>query len=326
MQSSNYLALQHQDPNHEYIVCVNWCIGTTCNYSCSYCPTELHDGSHPWVEYDDVVRFCDTVYRHYQTVDKNLRMFYEFTGGEVTLNKDFPKIIRYLKDQGQQVGLISNGSRTLRYWNEQKEFIDHICLSYHSEFADGDHFIAVVKELSDSVDVHVNIMVKPGAMFEQSVNFALKVREASANCTIDIQTLLVDFTDKQYPYTDDERERMTALKAELKETENKDRPRVSYRGTMMKTFPGGSTTPIGASTLVHNGENNWYGWDCYAGVEQMVVDPSGDIWRGWCKQGGKMGNVRNGAFHFPTRPVLCGAEYCHCNFDIMSTKVRRLVQ
>ncbi len=61
-------------------------------------------------------------------------------------------------------------------------------------------------------------------------------------------------------------------------------------------------------------------WNCYAGIEQLIVDMDGSIYRGWCKEGGVIGNINNKDLNLPSDPVVCTKTMCHCNFDIMCTK------
>ena len=88
----SYDMLGHDQSFSKEFVVVNWCLGNTCNYACDYCPEYLHDGSSGWLNYDDVEAFCERVINHYD--DK--KIYFEFTGGEVTMWKHFPKIISYL--------------------------------------------------------------------------------------------------------------------------------------------------------------------------------------------------------------------------------------
>ena len=77
-----------------------------------------------------------------------------------------------------------------------------------------------------------------------------------------------------------------------------------------------------AHRFIATNDNDWSGWECYAGVEQIIVDFDGSVWRGWCRVGGKVGWIHDPSqIQFPTEPILCNKTYCHCNFDIMSTKV-----
>lgn len=316
----NYHTLAHASEDHNEIVCVNWCLGNTCNFSCSYCPSFLHDGSVPWIPIDEVLPFVDRVVDHY--VDRlGKQMYVEFTGGEVTLFKDFLRLTQALKDRGQWTGIITNGSRTPRFWEQAKDLIDHVCVSYHPEQGDADHMISTINQISDQVDVHVNIMIKPDHDdFEKALRVAERIATETHNITIDLQTLLVDLGSVPYEYQDGQIDRVLALGRELKKTvrERRDRDPWTYRGSMKMIGDGEIIQSPG--TFVSERTNNWNGWWCAAGLEQIVIDYNGDIFRGWCKQGGLIGNVRDEEIHFPTTGVVCQTNFCHCNFDIMCTK------
>jgi MoaA/NifB/PqqE/SkfB family radical SAM enzyme len=75
-------------------------------------------------------------------------VYFEFTGGEVTLWKDFVKTAIYIKEQGHDIGFISNGSRTIRWWEKNKVNFDHVCLSFHPEEGNHEHFLEVVQIMS----------------------------------------------------------------------------------------------------------------------------------------------------------------------------------
>jgi len=40
-----YVRLEHGNPELANIVNVNWCMGNTCNFACTYCPPGLHNGT-----------------------------------------------------------------------------------------------------------------------------------------------------------------------------------------------------------------------------------------------------------------------------------------
>jgi hypothetical protein len=60
-----YIKLEHSNPNHEDWFVVNWCLGNTCNFECSYCPDALHDGSKRWPETQVIKNFIARVKDHY---------------------------------------------------------------------------------------------------------------------------------------------------------------------------------------------------------------------------------------------------------------------
>ena len=87
-----YDKLIHFAPSSKEYTVVNWCIGNTCNYTCTYCPDYLHDGSIKWFDYDEAETFCSRVINHYD----NKKLYFEFTGGEVTMWRHFPKLAEFL--------------------------------------------------------------------------------------------------------------------------------------------------------------------------------------------------------------------------------------
>ena len=165
-----YNKLVHSEPDLTDWFVVNWCLGNTCNFACSYCPEGLHNGSRGWPELDTIKNFITVV----KNTHKDKKIYFEFTGGEVTMYRHFIDVCKFCTEQGIKVGFISNGSRTLRYWEENKQYFDHVCLSFHPEAADPDHFIEVVKILHMDLRVHVNIMMSPDK-FELSHNVANRI-------------------------------------------------------------------------------------------------------------------------------------------------------
>ena len=186
MKKKYYKLVHAKETNTDWFV-VNWCLGNTCNFSCSYCPENLHNGTNPWPTPEIIKNFIQKV----KETHPNKKLYFEFTGGEVTLYKHFLDICQYCTEQGVKVGLISNGSRTLRYWKENKQYFDHVCLSFHPEFGDSEHFIEVVKELNNDVRTHVNIMMSP-EKFDYCYEVADKVKDLG-NISMALQPLIHDF-------------------------------------------------------------------------------------------------------------------------------------
>lgn len=312
--AENYIKLVHSNPIHESWFVVNWCLGNTCNYSCSYCPKALHDGSNRWPDPEVIKNFIRKVVEAHPTK----KIYFEFTGGEVTMYKHFTEICQYCTELGVKVGLISNGSRTIRYWEENKQYFDHVCLSYHPEFADEDHFIDVVKLLHNDIRTHVNIMMSP-QKFERCYKLADKVKDLG-NLSMALQPLIHDFGDKLYDYTT-EQLKVFDTQHELFTKHIKFTKRFDYyRGAMKTVKVDGNTQVSSAHRFISEKTNDWSGWKCYAGVEQLIVDMDGHFYRGWCKVGGRLGKIDDINLKLPTAPVICNKTMCHCNFDIMSTK------
>ena len=313
----NYTQLVHSNPVHSDFFVVNWCIGNTCNFTCSYCPEGLHDGSVPFVDLETACRFSDQVIEHYRLLNPNKMFYFEFTGGEVSLCPWFLELAAHIKGRGGHVGMISNGSRAMPFWQRAVEHLDHVCLSYHPEGAKPEHFFAVTSFLSERLRVHVNIMMPP-ERFEECWGFAERMAEVP-NISMAIQPLIVNFDRVLYDYTEDQRLRIEKQHQLVVSKIKHTRKFESYRGSMTKVMQDKRKTAA-PQVLIAANENSWQGWLCSAGTEQIVVNMNGGIFRGWCLEGGKIGNIRNGKIAFPQNEVRCAKNFCHCNFDIMCTK------
>lgn len=309
-----YFKLVHNNPKHDEWFVVNWCLGNTCNFECSYCPENLHNGSIPWPTLEKVKAFIKRVVD--QTAPR--KVYFELTGGEVTLYRHFIEICQYCTELGAKVGLISNGSRTIRWWEENKQYFDHVCLSYHPEFADADHFCKVAKTLHNDIRTHVNIMMSP-AKFDQCLALAHEIKNFG-NMSMALQPLIHDFGDTLYDYTDEQKQVFEQQHELITKHIKFDKQFDYYRGAMKQLNDDGTVQVSSAHRFISEKTNDWSGWDCYAGKEQMIVDLGGNIHRGWCRVGGRIGHINDEDLEIPTGPVRCNKTMCHCNFDIMSTK------
>jgi hypothetical protein len=314
MINHGYNRLEHQHDIAKNTVVINWCLTDVCNYKCHYCLHSLNCGEIGFPNVVDVLSFC----RKIIDVTYPKKIYFEFTGGEVTLWKYLPLVIDNIKQYSNvSVGIISNSSRSLSWWSLMRDKLDHVCLSFHPSFADRDHYIKVVKLLSNHLRIHTNFMMDPD-YFDICKDLAFEMATTVPNISMALQPLLVDFKDELYDYSKDQIEiidRQYELYGSLvKWTRSWD----VYRGAM-KMISDKKTIMTSAQRFISDKTNKWKGWKCWAGVEQMVVDLNGNVWRGWCKEGGSLGNISS-VIDYETKPIICNRDYCHCNFDIMCTK------
>lgn len=313
-QPNPYASIQHSNPEHKDWFVVNWCVANTCTYSCSYCPEDLHSGSKPWPKLDVVLAFIDKLMAEVHP----RKVYFEFTGGEVTVWPDFIAVCEHATRVGARVGLISNGSRSLRWWEEHVDKFDNVCLSYHPEHADKDAFLSLVKLTSTRIRTHVNVMMLP-QQFNECYAFACKVIKVP-NISIALQPLIVDFGSQLFDYSESQKRVMANQHELLVAHIRHDKTWSYYRGAMRAVDKDDKSEVISAQRFVSMGMNNWKGWKCYSGVEQIVINMDGSILIGWCNVSPPIGTLED--FKLPVQPVMCTSSMCHCNFDIMSTKVR----
>jgi len=311
----NYDSLEHANKSHEKVFVVDWCMSSVCNFSCTYCPENLHDHEKPFPNLQAVLRFCRQLRAH----SPDREVFFQFTGGEVTLWKDMPELLRTLREIHCKAGIISNGSRAMNWWQSNVDFLDHICLSYHPEFAKLDHFFEVAKFLAPKTTVHVNIMMWP-KHFDQCLEAAKRL-SVIPDVTVALQPLIINFGSQLYDYSPEQLEVIHNPSKVLVPAQF-TRERFTYRGQMTIKNNKQDMETLPSHQIIGRSWNQWKGWKCYAGVEQLVVDFVGDIYRGWCTEGGKVGNINNEKIFLPAGPVDCTRSYCHCNLDIMTKKTK----
>ena len=145
-------------------ISLTWMIGARCNYDCMYCPAELHDmtSSHPNLE--KLKNVWNSFYQ--KTYKQNLPYKISFTGGEVTANKSFLPLIKYLQTGNFNIGQIfvtTNGSASLRYYQQLAQLVSGISFSTHSEFIKEQEFFTKVSAINQLMirpqrSFHVNVM------------------------------------------------------------------------------------------------------------------------------------------------------------------------
>lgn len=98
--------------------------------------------------------------------DRNLRYKISFTGGEVTANKNFLPLVKWLRSEYDAIDMIlitTNGSASLNYYRQLVQVVESMSFSVHSEHINEKEFFAKVEALDPLMvrprkSFHVNIM------------------------------------------------------------------------------------------------------------------------------------------------------------------------
>jgi organic radical activating enzyme len=316
-----YTSLEHSQSFFKDHFVINWTFFNICNFSCSYCIPALYNGTVKGVELDVALRFVDKIFE----AKKDKKIFFEFTGGEITFYQHFRELFTYIKDRGGYTGIISNGTRTVEWWKEHVHLIDHACLSFHSEKGKSEHFYNVVSTVNGKLTLHVNIMMLP-EKFDEVLNLGSRIASTVEGVSVSLQPLFERFSGPMFSYTPEQLEILKDPKLSFGSNILFPLPagfqHKVYRGQMKKVNRDGSSEIADPTLLISNQENSWLGWDCLAGVENLVVRMDGSVTRGICQMGGLVGRIQDPDFKLPTESVLCLKKRCNCAFDIMSTKTR----
>jgi organic radical activating enzyme len=308
------IRIDHAAAERKNILVVDWMLGNSCNYECHYCPPSLHNGSLRWVDSQKIMNFAERLAALCKA--RSFCVYFQFSGGEVTLLPNFLNMLGQLRELGCQLAILSNGSRSLDWWSDAVKFLDQVVLTFHPEGADLHHFTAVANLSGARIRTHLNVAAPPD--FFEIAHTAAK--HLAANCqdvTILLKPMLVDFGESLYPYTP---EQINILKTE-KFLAQFSRPVVSTRGEMLATLADGTRRVMQANQFLAEGLNKWRGWECNIGLELLSIAQSGAIYRGACREGGPVGHIdKYLEFALPEAPIICKKNACVCLLDVMTSR------
>jgi hypothetical protein len=72
--------------------------------------------------------------------------------------------------------------------------------------------------------------------------------------------------------------------------------------------------------IIKNNKNNFKDWTCRAGIESLMINNDGEVFRATCRVGGSLGNIYTGTFSIPTEEIICTRNWCTCAADVNITK------
>ena len=153
---------------------IQWSMGNTCNYKCTYCPPVLHNGSKPWISTELYIETIHKICKYYK--EQNRHLHFELIGGEVTTIPGFEEILRTIADYNASIIVYTNGSRTVRWWEEAKNYLQGVVITYHPLTMDEEHLFEVVKVLKGHCTIDLNIAGVGGQVVELG-NVADRLRE-----------------------------------------------------------------------------------------------------------------------------------------------------
>lgn len=309
---------------------VDWNMGNTCNYSCTYCDEHIHDGSVPWPKLETALEFTDKLTQHYKTY-YNKRILWNLLGGEPTVWKDFTEFVKILKkrDSSCKVRILTNGSRTLNWWKKTAEYLDDIIISYHPESADTDHLIEVTKILREHKVFHtIQVCLYPPTMNE-CIRAAEQFHKYSRCNLVIIKALKKTLgSPETFDYNDNDIERGMAFDGEpiwtAKYLRDSSRKNIFAAKMFWMTDEGAKLEVPNVNKLMMEGKNSWEGWWCNIGLDTLVVDMFGNVTAGSsCNHEYTAGNISEPwNIKFPTEPTKCRWKWCSCIADIETTKFK----
>ena len=84
-------------------------------------------------------------------------------------------------------------------------------------------------------------------------------------------------------------------------------------------YKDGTSKEDNVNSVMARDENDFRGWKCWAGVQNITISNTGDVFRAICKVGGKLGNIYDG-FEMPEETIICNKPRCICAADVQLSK------
>ena len=316
------IRVEHSAKKYKEWVRIEWNMGRRCNFDCSYCGADLHDNTSKHMPFEKFEHAVKTMREFYK--DKQIRM--SITGGEPFVHPHILDILALFPYYGvEECSTITNGSLPLEKYQRALELIDNLIFSWHFEFLRVDHMKHVLSNLNRK-QVKVHLMYLPGKLEEikgvvdwlneNNVKFAIRRIRPMTN----LQTGEVNkpyssgmkFAGIQYGGAENyySQEELDYLKTFDK---------AGTVGNNCELFTRDTSWFDNVNTLTKNKWNTFKRWKCMAGIETLMIDNDGSVYRATCKQGGVLGNIDTG-FTLQQDPVVCMKQWCNCAADLNTTK------
>ena len=323
---TDYLSIQYEFTN-------------VCNYKCNYCWPESHSGTTRWPDYDIICKNFNhliTVYKNYYG-KKNIRL--HLIGGEPTLWPklgDFAKFI--YEKHGCRITMSTNGSRTLRWWNEYAEYFNDIQLSVHHEFCDIEH----VKTVLDAIYTKGTIMTAASVLMDPKawdkcvgiveelnshpIPWMVKTMTIVESWGVESSAICKDYTLEHIEYLRNKIKRLSPNDyiAKMKELGNIEQDKTAAKIIL----DDGTEQPYNTFNLYENRLNAFRGWECNIGVDRVGIRTDGRI-QGSCGElnvyGGEPFYIHDQDFiekFTPDliKPTICSRTFCGCSAEIRLPK------
>lgn len=284
---------------HQNSIKVEWNLGKRCNYDCSYCPAAIHDNFSPHTD----IEILKTAIDKLVTLGKPIRL--SFTGGEPCVHPKFQELVMYARHKGVKwISVTTNGTRPYEFYRILP--VDQYVFSIHLEY----DWMRVVNTITKLSDMTTFKLIGQIMAHHDYIPYAKVVKGMLDQQTIPNTVRRIRWTEGDHDLFDDMRYHPNDL-IWIKEQE--------------ATISGNCI--IDDKEIIHSNDviklhlNKYKDWSCNAGIESLMIDNDGEVYRATCRVGGSLGNIYNSTFTVSEDPVICTRNYCTCSADIPLTKL-----
>jgi MoaA/NifB/PqqE/SkfB family radical SAM enzyme len=304
------------------ILSLEFALGNTCNYKCSYCFPGSNEGDALWPDIDVLITNVDHLISRYKLIGKEKFEFY-LLGGEATLWNDLPKFCNHLKqNHNVKLRISTNASRGARWWDVNARLFDEIEISVHHEYAKISHIIEVADLIyKKKINLSANVLMDP-EHFKKCKDIIDELKTSKHKWPIIASSVQYSGETRYSP------EQKEYVKSTVKRYPNLFWWwSIKHNSTeKIQAVINNKLVKVKGNWFLLNDLNKFKGWECNLGIDHIEVSPSGSV-RGTCEQpiyNGTQFNIRDKEFiskfnpTFP--PVICGKDRCFCGHEITISK------
>lgn len=304
---------------------VEWKLHDKCNYDCYFCGPENKLGKVGWADLETNKTIIDSII---ESANGN-PLWIQFTGGEPTLYPDFIELLSYAKSKGAMISVISNGSRTIRWWTDLRDadVVDLLYISLHSQHTVDYRHIVDISNLFLKKETIVITLV---TYVKESVEYALSSIEYLIENTANIITTnAMDLVSYRIDENTVGREAFNKILHQYnisygKRIEEKcltsiDLNLLPFKVNVDVENDDASVQTKNVIQMMKTKQNNFLGWTCYAGMDIMNIE-NGFKFRGGCKR--DKTPYTPGDLKFFDKPFICDVDDCFCQMDMIATKIK----
>lgn len=305
-------------------------LSNLCNYNCWYCFPGSNEGTHKWPDVNLVCTNLSHLLDYYKTNLGKTKFYIHIIGGEPTMWSKFEVFVSYFKEKYDCIiTMSSNGSRTIRWWEEYGHNFDEVLLSCHHEQVDINHYINVANTLyKNNVWVTATVLMDPFA-WDKCVALVDTLKKSSKGwsiTTIEVYHDTIHYTPDQKKYLLNNLKKLPNIFYYLKSKKLNHSKSTVY-------FENGSKKKVGPTWISVSGLNKFYGWNCNVGIDTLYIDKSGDV-SGACAVNLYDLDFKYNLFdnEFPTKfqptliPTTCKQMECRCQPEINCRKEKQTTQ
>lgn len=304
---------------------IEYMAGNFCNYKCSYCGPWANGGDARWpTDFDMLIKHFRHLLDFYV---RNGRDKFEINilGGEPSLWPDIVKFARIMKSEyNAKITMTTNGSRTLRWWEENANAFDKILFSYHHTEAKLDHYINVLDLVYDKgIAMNALVLMDP-KHWDEIVTAIETMKSTSRNswfiCAMEVHP--PQYTQEQREIFKKHVKRRPPIFRLIKnEYEN------ILKGKTTVIFDDSSKEKVERNYFSVNDLNNFEGWMCNIGVENINIRADGKL-TGGCENRLFNENIFYNLydpkftekFNPKLIPTVCEKTKCWCQPEMLMTK------